>query len=201
MEFSWWAALYAQLGAPHPRLSLLVVATLFALLGGGCWGLIGADYRRQVADRQSSVQQTDAVARQQISESGVRIAGLETKFEQIEREITERAKKEEQESQRRRKERQQVGELLEAGNRIRAAAESLEEHSGLDQEAVKWNKATYDALLRIDAAYAAQFQSASGPTYSRSIGGKPLPTVNNNVWNFVNIRTDVLAHILESIPN
>ena len=68
MEFSWWAALYAQLGAPHLPLSLVVVAVLFGASGGGCWALIGADYKRQLA------------AREQIGGSNARSVGAERGF-------------------------------------------------------------------------------------------------------------------------
>ncbi len=93
-----------------------------------------------------------------------------------------------------------VGQFLAAGNAIKEECNSLESKPYLDGKAVKWANDTAKELQSIDPSFTAMFQSASGGSYARSIGGKPLPPINDQVWNWVNIRTDALNRILESMP-
>jgi hypothetical protein len=99
------------------------------------------------------------------------------------------------------KDQQTVAEFLEQGNALKAACDSLQERQDLVEIANQWGAGTYKALEKINLSYAARFQAATGPTYSRDLGGKLLPQVNVNVWNWLNIRTDALSRILETMPN
>jgi hypothetical protein len=97
--------------------------------------------------------------------------------------------------------RETLSRFLAEGNSIKAECDSLEDRPYLNAKASKWASDTSNALRSIDDSYAARFEGTAGVSYSRSIGGKALPKMNEDVWNFVNIRTDALARILESMPN
>jgi hypothetical protein len=176
------------------------VTLTFAALGGGCWSLIGADYRRQVKERAGAVTLPDPLVHQQLSESGTRIAELETRFGEFERDAKERQGQAIAESTRRKSERRQIAGYLEAGNQIKMQVDTLDERTEMEKTALEWNETTYRGLEAMDPSYAARFKSVSGASYSRSREGKALPMINQNIWNFVNVRTETLNRILETMP-
>jgi hypothetical protein len=93
-----------------------------------------------------------------------------------------------------------VAALLNDGTSLMTECDSLEEKKELVERASKWANAAFAKLRAIDVAYAAQFQASSGfPTYSRSIGNQPVPVVNQNVWNYLNAKTQILARILDRL--
>lgn len=57
MDYTWWAAVYARLGAPFPLASLLVVSIGGAVVAGTLWWIIGEDYLRQRTALQLSAAQ------------------------------------------------------------------------------------------------------------------------------------------------
>lgn len=101
----------------------------------------------------------------------------------------------------RKQNREKVAEFLLAGISIKNACDSLQSHPELKPEATQWAVQTAIGLRAIDASYAARFQGAAGNSYSRSIDGNSVPSDNNQLWNWINVRTDALDRILDSMPN
>src|SRR5260370_14576900 len=50
----WLLMLYANLGAPYPRMTTVAAALIGAIAFGGAWWLIGKEYEKQLAAVQSS---------------------------------------------------------------------------------------------------------------------------------------------------
>lgn len=92
-----------------------------------------------------------------------------------------------------------VGQLLTQGNGLKAACDSLTDKPELENQAIAWANQSLAALKKIDPSYAALFEQPSGQEYNRYVNNQAIPTDLNHVWNFVNLRTDVLARILQDV--
>lgn len=55
----------------------------------------------------------------------------------------------------------------------------------------------YNYLQNNKPSYAARFAAANGPTYTLS----DVPQINNNVWNYLNLRNQVLTEILKELDH
>jgi hypothetical protein len=104
------------------------------------------------------------------------------------------------ERERRKANRALVAKWLTRGDAIKIDCTSLQEKPELEARAYAWHNETFAELRSLDPGYAAMFQNPSGPSYTRRVDDKPLPRTNNNVWNWVNLRTEVLSRILERMP-
>ena len=113
-----------------------------------------------------------------------------------------RAKQVEAETQRKKRQeaREQITKRLIAGNNLKAACDSLQEVRQIDAKALDWNNQTVKTLQSIDSSFVARFQNPNGPTYSRSVNGKQVPVMNEQIWNYLNMRTEALGRILETLP-
>jgi hypothetical protein len=72
-----------------------------------------------------------------------------------------------------------------------------EAHPEFGDAAGKWESETYNYLVSTKPSYAARFRAATGPSYAFN----NVPQVNENVWNWVNIRNQVLSEILRELSN
>ena len=133
-----------------------------------------------------------------------RITGLQAeaaaKEEQRLRAEVQRLEAQLDDREKRKENRLKVGRFLNEGSLIKAECDSLEERPYLQAKAIKWANETIKGLESIDASYAPRFQDRTGPMYG-NIGGKALPQINEQVWNWVNLRTEALNRILETMPN
>lgn len=203
MEFSWWAALYAQLGAAHPRLSMIVIAAIFAVMGGGCWALIGADYQRQVRERDRLTNLPDEALRAQLGESVTRLAQLESKFDQVERAVTaereakERALAELDNKKQRQELREQLGELFANGVQLRDSLRSSKEDlATLETQANAWFQNVQHVLKnKLGESYRAQFAANRASAFNP--GGVPAERVN--LWKGLDLRLDVLEKFIDEL--
>ena len=199
MEYGWLPTLYAKFGVPYPKLSFAVVFVIGGFIAIGGWWLVGADYQRQETSQKATNDLQKEVAR--LSGIPDQVTRLSTRIDGIQGVNAETERKQRELAEQRRKNRNVVGDFLARGNAIKDECTSLAAKPELEEKAYQWAKQTSTGLAQIDKSYAGRFQGASGLSYSRSIGNQPLPQINNNVWNWVNQRTDALTRILESMPN
>jgi len=88
-----------------------------------------------------------------------------------------------------------AGGVAGEANVLKQACLVTEEKPQLVGLAEKWARKTLDYLSSTDASYAARFNGSSGDTYSRN----NVPQINQNVWNFLNLRSQTLMKILEEL--
>jgi hypothetical protein len=171
----------------------LTFALLFGLLGSALAYVVDTGYQRRLREREANTAPPPPAPQPIIIKDTAEADRLRNEVEQLKQQLDERA--------RRRRDRAQVGAFLEEGNKIKARCDSVEPLPNLAAHADKWAAETAAGLKAIDPSYAARFEGATGLTYTRTINDQPLPKINNDVWNWVNVRTEALSRILETMPN
>jgi hypothetical protein len=93
------------------------------------------------------------------------------------------------------KQRDTIAKFMEEGNGISKDCLLMGENPNLANSADDWAKRNYAFLGSVEASFAARFSAASGPTYTHN----GVPASNDNIWNFINLREQVLSAILSEL--
>ena len=90
--------------------------------------------------------------------------------------------------------RERLAQLIRDGNKIMQACLVNQERPELQDMANTWAGETFRYLNSIEPVWAQVFDSASGFTFSKGI-----PQLNENVWNFVNLRVQALGTFADKV--
>jgi hypothetical protein len=95
----------------------------------------------------------------------------------------------------RKKQRSDIAMLMREGLQIQQDCLTTNPNPDLVKRSDEWGKKVYHYLLTIDPSYAVRFDGANGLSYSHD----NVPSVNDNIWNRMNHRYDVLGEITKEL--
>jgi hypothetical protein len=131
-----------------------------------------------------------------VSASGAlksRTATLQAQLEKAKSPNPHRATPDQREE--RKKIRNGITKLLQEGVALQHSCLVNKEQMELGTQANEWSDKTYKYLNSVDSSYGARFSAASGLPNLNIV----VPQPNNNVWNYLNAKNQVLGQILAEL--